>query len=70
MITVKLAQVPGATQEYVLESGATISTLLETAGKDAANYTVTRNNATAGTGDTLNNGDIVILAKQAVGNAA
>jgi len=70
MVTVKLAQVPGATEEFVLEDGATVATLLSTAEKSGENYTITVNNVPASTSTVLSDGAIVILAKNAIGNSA
>ena len=68
MMTVKLTQVPGATQEYVLEDGATVSDLLAIAGKDAGNYAIRVNGSTGNTSTALSDGAVVLLSKNAVGN--
>ena len=68
-IMVKLTQVPGATQEFGLEDGATVSSLLELAGKDAGNYAIRVNGSSASTSTVLNDGATVLLSKNAVGNS-
>lgn len=68
-IMVKLTQVPGATQEFGLENGATVQTLLDLAGKDGSNYAIRVNGSPATTGTTLSDGATVLLSKNAVGNA-
>jgi sulfur carrier protein ThiS len=69
-IMVKLTMVPGATQEFGLENGATVGDLLALAGKDAGNYAI-RVNGTAGcsTSTALSDGASVMLSKNAVGNS-
>jgi sulfur carrier protein ThiS len=67
-ITVKLTQIPGATQEFGLNSGATIADLLEVAGKDASNYAIRVDGSTASTSTVLRDGSVVLLSKNAVGN--
>ena len=67
-IMVKLTQVPGATQEFGLDSGSTVAQLLELAGKDGANYAIRVNGATASTSTVLSDGATVLLSKNAVGN--
>jgi sulfur carrier protein ThiS len=67
-IMVKLTQVPGATQEFGLDDGATVAQLLELAGKDAGNYAIRVNGSTASTTTTLSDGASVLLSKNAVGN--
>jgi hypothetical protein len=68
-IMVKLTQVPGATQEFGLESGATVSALLTLAGKDAGNYAIRVNGSPASTDTVLGDGATVLLSKNAVGNS-
>jgi sulfur carrier protein ThiS len=68
-IMVKLTQVPGATQEFGLENGATVSDLLSLAGKDAGNYAIRVNGSSASTNTVLNDGATVLLSKNAVGNS-
>jgi len=68
-IMVKLTQVPGATQEYGLEDGATVSDLLSVAGKDAGNYAIRVNGSAGDTSTPLNDGSTVLLSKNAVGNS-
>jgi sulfur carrier protein ThiS len=68
-IMVKLTQVPGATQEFGLESGATVADLLSIAGKDAGNYAIRVNGSPATTSTYLNDGATVLLSKNAVGNS-
>jgi sulfur carrier protein ThiS len=68
-IMVKLTQVPGATQEFGLESGATVAQLLDIAGKDASNYAIRVNGSSASTSTVLNDGATVLLSKNAVGNS-
>lgn len=65
---VKLTQVPGATQEFGLENGATVSNLLELAGKDAGNYAIRVNGSPATVNTVLRDGSTVLLSKNAVGN--
>lgn len=67
-IMVKLTQVPGATQEFGLDDGSTVGTLLGIAGKDAANYAIRVNGASAGVDTVLRDGATVLLSKNAVGN--
>lgn len=67
-IFVKLTQVPGATQEFGLESGSTVQTLLDIAGKDGSNYAIRVNGSTATTSTQLHDGATVLLSKNAVGN--
>ena len=69
-INVKLTQVPGATNEYVLNDGATLGDLLTLAGRDGSNYSIRHNGATAGVSSAtrLSCGDVVMLSKNAVGN--
>ena len=69
MITVKLTQVPGATQEFSLGDGSTVANLLELASKDAANYAIRVNGTPAGTDTVLTEGATVLLSKNAVGNS-
>lgn len=68
-IMVKLTQVPGATQEFGLDNGATVATLLNVAGKDASNYAIRVNGANANTDTTLQDGATVLLSKNATGNS-
>jgi sulfur carrier protein ThiS len=68
-ITVRLTQVPGATQEFVLNSGATVADLLQVAGKDAGNYAIRINGATGSTSTVLGDNATVLLSKNAVGNS-
>ena len=68
-ILVKLTQVPGATQEYGLEDGSTVQTLLDIAGKDGSNYAIRVNGSSANTGTALSDGATVLLSKNAVGNS-
>ena len=68
-IMVKLTQVPGATQEFGLEDGATVTDLLSIAGKDAGNYAIRVNGSPATTSAVLNDGATVLLSKNAVGNS-
>ena len=68
-IMVKLTQVPGATQEFGLDSGASVATLLEIAGKEAGNYAIRVNGAPATTSTALSDGSTVLLSKNAVGNS-
>lgn len=68
-IMVKLTQVPGATQEFGLEDGATVADLLQLAGKDAGNYAIRVNGSSANTNAVLNDGATVLLSKNAVGNS-
>ena len=68
-IMVKLTQVPGATQEFGLDDGATVSSLLELAGKDAGNYAIRVNGSPASTSTGLSDGATVLLSKNAVGNS-
>jgi len=68
-IMVKLTQVPGATQEFGLDSGATVSSLLSLAGKDAGNYAIRVNGSPASTDTVLGDGAAVLLSKNAVGNS-
>ena len=65
---VKLTQVPGATQEYGLEDGSTVETLLDIAGKDGSNYGIRVNGSTANVNTALTDGATVLLSKNAVGN--
>ena len=69
MVSVKLTVVPGATTEYVLEGGATVASLLDTAGKDGSSYSILVNNTSAAMGTELTDGSIVMLSKSATGNA-
>jgi hypothetical protein len=68
-IMVKLTQVPGATQEYALEDGSTVGTLLGIAGKDAGNYGIRVDGSPASTNTALTDGATVLLSKNAVGNS-
>ncbi len=68
-IMVKLTQVPGATQEFGLEDGSTVATLLDVAGKDGSNYAIRVNGSPAGTESVLHDGATVLLSKNAVGNS-
>ena len=68
-IMVKLTQVPGATQEFGLDDGSTVATLLSVAGKDAGNYAIRVNGAPAATDTVLRDGATVLLSKNAVGNS-
>jgi hypothetical protein len=68
-IMVKLTQVPGATQEFGLDDGATVSTLLGLAGKEAGNYAIRVNGAPATVDTGLSDGSTVLLSKNAVGNS-
>lgn len=68
-IMVKLTQVPGATQEFGLDSGSTVSTLLDLAGKDAGNYAIRVNGSPANVDAVLADGATVLLSKNAVGNS-
>ena len=65
---VKLTQVPGATQEYGLEDGSTVETLLDIAGKDGSNYGIRVNGSTVNVNTALTDGATVLLSKNAVGN--
>jgi hypothetical protein len=72
MITVKLSVVPGPTNEFTLESGSTISSLLAVAGQDVpSGYALKHNGVTAanGTSTSLADGDKVFLVTEAKGNA-
>ena len=66
---VKLTQVPGATQEFGLDDGSTVQTLLDLAGKDAGNYAIRVNGSPAATSTVLSDGSTVLLSKNAVGNS-
>lgn len=68
-IMVRLTQVPGATQEFGLEDGATVAALLEVAGKDAGNYAIRVNGSAASSETELYEGATVLLSKNAVGNS-
>jgi len=68
-IMVKLTQVPGATQEFGLDDGSTVATLLDIAGKDAGNYAIRVNGSSASTSTVLTDGATVLLSKNAVGNS-
>jgi len=68
-IMVKLTQVPGATQEFGLDDGSTVSTLLGLAGKDAGNYAIRVNGSPANVDTSLSDGATVLLSKNAVGNS-
>jgi len=68
-IMVKLTQVPGATQEFGLNDGATVSDLLTEAGKDGSNYAIRVNGSTASGTTRLSDGSTVLLSKNAVGNS-
>ena len=68
-IMVKLTQVPGATQEFGLDDGSTVSVLLALAGKDAGNYAIRVNGSPASVDTVLNDGSTVLLSKNAVGNS-
>lgn len=68
-IMVKLTLVPGATQEFGLDDGSTVATLLQLAGKDAGNYSIRVNGSAADTQTALHEGSQVLLAKNAVGNS-
>jgi sulfur carrier protein ThiS len=65
---VKLTQVPGATQEFGVETGSTVGTLLQLAGKEAGNYAIRVNGSPASTNTVLTDGATVLLSKNAVGN--
>ena len=67
-IMVKLTQIPGATQEFGLNDGATVSDLLALAGKDASNYSIRVNGGSGTSSTVLSDGSTVLLAKNAVGN--
>ena len=67
-ITVKLTQVPGATQEFGLEDNTTVKSLLDIAGKDAGNYAIRVNGASADINTVLTDNATVLLSKNAVGN--
>jgi sulfur carrier protein ThiS len=67
-IMVKLTQVPGATQEFGLESGATVSDLLTLAGKDIGNYAIRVNGSPASADTVLSDNAVVLMSKNAVGN--
>ena len=67
-ITVKLTQVPGATQEFGLEDNTTVKSLLDIAGKDAGNYAIRVNGASADINTVLTDNAAVLLSKNAVGN--
>jgi sulfur carrier protein ThiS len=67
-IMVKLTQVPGATQEFGLDNGATVASLLAIAGKEAGNYAIRVNGSPASVDTVLSDGSTVLLSKNAVGN--
>jgi len=65
----KIATLPGALQEYALEEGATVRTLVELSESDAENYGITVNGLPVDLDSPLNDGDKVILSKAAKGNS-
>lgn len=68
-VTVKVVQVPGKTEEVVLESGATVSDALSTAGiNDTSGYSVKLNAENTSMDSTVSDGDRIIVAKSAKGN--
>ena len=68
MITVKLAQLPGALREYVLEDGSTVQAVLDIAGTTQDGFGITVNGNEATSSAVLANGDNVILSNSAKGN--
>ena len=69
MINVKVAVMPGALKEYVLEDGASVGQALAVAGESTDGFTVTVNGAAATSETVLSDGSNVILSKAAKGNA-
>ena len=70
MINVKLAQIPGPLNEYALNEGATVSTLLEVSGKAVpSGYGLKVNGVAADVTQTLKEGDKVFIVTEAKGNA-
>lgn len=69
MITVKLAQLPGALREFAMEDGATVSDLLDLAGSSSDGFAISVNGAAASQDTVLSDGANVILSKSAKGNA-
>lgn len=70
-VSVKIVEVPGAVREVVLEDGATVSDALTTAGmtvRDGYKLEVSGKPG-ASEGTVLSDGDKVVLAKGAKGNA-
>lgn len=70
VITVKVMRVPGATQEVALDSGATVGDALSAASMNVASgESVKLNGAATDLSSTLSDGDRIIIAKGAKGNA-
>jgi hypothetical protein len=68
-ITVKVVQVPGAVKELELENGSTVGTALEVASISTDGRSIQLNGAATTTDAALSDGDKVIVAKGAKGNA-
>ena len=65
-ITVKVAVVPGPTTEYVLNDGATVGDALGLANVTMQEgYSLKVNGVAASTSQSLSNGSIITLAKEA-----
>ena len=70
MITVKVAKAPGAVVEVVLDSGATVSDAIEAAGKTVDDgQGVSLNGSSTQLSASVSDGDRVVIAKGAKGNA-
>ena len=71
VINVKAGKVPGAISEYAMEAGATVATVLETAGIETEGFTVRLNGdvVTDFAGARLSEGDSVLVTRQIKGNA-
>lgn len=69
MTNVKIAQIPGALNEYALEDGTSVGSALETAGLSPDGFTVSVNGSpVTDMSTTLTDGDRVTLTKAAKGN--
>ena len=70
MITVKVAKLPGAVKEVVLNDGATVEDALSNAGiAIESGESVKVNGSERDTSASVANNDIVVIAKGAKGNA-
>lgn len=68
MIDVKVSTVPGTIKELALEDGASVTDAVEAAGLSLSGFTITINGSSGSHSTRLQDGDRVVLTKNAKGN--
>lgn len=67
-ITVKVGKLPGAIQEIALNGDRTVAAALSAAGLEVGDCEVRVNASAASEGQTVRNGDTILLVKKIRGN--